>query len=76
MNKMIKIEKRAIHSQNQELVANMKLLLIILLAVACQAYTLIAERSWVKFRKSKTPDLRKLSSTRGTRHYSCNRHSN
>ena len=40
---MIKIEKRAIHSQNQEPVANMKLLLIILLAVACQAYTLITE---------------------------------
>ena len=42
---MNKIEKRAIHSQNQEPVANMKLLLIILLAVECQAYTPITERS-------------------------------
>ena len=33
----------------------MKHLLIILLAVACQAYTPIAERSWVKFRKVKDP---------------------
>ena len=40
---MIKIEKRAIHSWNQEPVANMKLLLIILLAVECQAYTPITE---------------------------------
>ena len=31
----------------------MKLLLIILLAVACQAYTRITERSWVNFRKVK-----------------------
>ena len=31
----------------------MKLLLIILLAVACQAYIPITERSWVKFRKVK-----------------------
>ena len=37
----------------KEPVANMKLLLIILLAVACQAYTPIAERSWLKFRKVK-----------------------
>ena len=40
---MIKKEKRAIHSQNQEPVAKMMLLLIVLLAVACQAYTPIAE---------------------------------
>ena len=33
----------------------MKLLLIILLAVACQAYTPITERSWVKFRKVNQP---------------------
>ena len=52
---MIKIEKQAIHSRNQEPAANMKLLLIILLAVACQAYTPITERSWVKFRKVKDP---------------------
>ena len=31
----------------------MKLLLIMLLAVVCQAYTPIEERSWVKFRKVK-----------------------
>ena len=51
MNKMIRTEKPDIHSCNQEPVANMKFLLIILLAVACQAYTPIVERSWVKFRK-------------------------
>ena len=33
----------------------MKLLLIILLAVACQAYTPIMERSWVNFCKVKQP---------------------
>ena len=33
----------------------MKLLLVILLAVACNAYTPITERSWVKFRKVKDP---------------------
>ena len=48
---MIRILKRDIHSWKQEPVAIMKLLLIILLAVACQAYTPIAERSWMKFRK-------------------------
>ena len=52
---MIQIEKRVIHLRNKEPVANMKLLLLILLAVACQAYTPIAERSWVKFRKVKHP---------------------
>ena len=52
---MIKIEKRATHSRNEEPVANMKLLLIILLAIACQAYTPITERSWVKFRKVNDP---------------------
>ena len=40
---MIKIEKQATHSRNKEPVANMKFLLIILLAVACQAYTPITE---------------------------------
>ena len=38
----------------------MKLLLIILLAVACQAYTPITERSWVKFRKVKEPTYEKI----------------
>ena len=52
---MITIEKRTIHSLNQEPVANMKLSLIILLAIACQAYTPITERSWVKFHKVKDP---------------------
>ena len=54
-NKTIRIEKRDIHLRNYQPVANMKLLLIILLAVACQAYTPIAERSWVKFHKVKVP---------------------
>ena len=40
---MIRIEKQDIHSWKEEPVANMKLLPIILLAVACQAYTPIAE---------------------------------
>ena len=39
----------------------MKLLLIILLAVACQAYTPITERSWVKFRKVKQPIYENIS---------------
>ena len=43
MNKMIKSEKQHIHSPNQEPVATMKVLLIILLAVVCQAYTPITE---------------------------------
>ena len=33
----------------------MKLLLIILLAVACQAYMPIAEQTWLKFRKVNDP---------------------
>ena len=33
----------------------MKLILTFLLAVICQAYTPISERSWVKFRKVKDP---------------------
>ena len=37
----------------------MKALLIILLAVVCQAYTPITERSWVKFRKVKHPTYEK-----------------
>ena len=60
MNKMIRIEKRDIHSRNQEPVANMKLLPIILLAVVCQAYTPITEQSWVKFRKVKEPTYEKI----------------
>ena len=52
---MIQIKKRVIHLRTKEPVANMRTLLIILLAVACQAYTPIAERSWVKFRKVKHP---------------------
>ena len=49
------IKKRDIHLRNQEPVANMIFLPIILLAVACQAYTPITERSWVKFREVKDP---------------------
>ena len=52
---MIRIFKQDIHSRKEEPVANMKILLIILLAVACQAYMPIAERSWVKFRKVNDP---------------------
>ena len=52
---MIQIEKRIIHLWNNEPVANMKPLLLILLAVMCQAYTPIAEQSWVKFRKVEHP---------------------
>ena len=50
---MTKIEKRVIHLWTKEPVTNMKVLLIILLAVACQAYTPITEQSVVKFRKVK-----------------------
>ena len=38
----------------------MKLLLIILLAVACQAYMPIEERSWVTFRKVNDPTYEKV----------------
>ena len=48
---MNQIQKRITHLRNKEPVANMKLLLLILLAGACQTHTPIAERSWVKFRK-------------------------
>ena len=41
--------------RNKEPVANMKLLLILLLAGACQTYTPIAERIWVKFKNVKDP---------------------
>ena len=49
MNKMNRNERREIHLQNQEPIVNMKLLPVILLAVACNTYTPITERSWVKF---------------------------
>ena len=52
---MNKNERRDIHSQNQEPIVNMKFLPVILLAVVCQAYTPITERSWVKFHKVKDP---------------------
>ena len=52
---MINSEKQHIYSPNQQPVSNMKVLLIVLLAVVCQAYTPITERSWVKFRKVKDP---------------------
>ena len=41
--------------RNKEPVANMKLLLLLLLAGVCQTYMPIAERSGVKFRKVKHP---------------------
>ena len=40
---MIQIKKQIIHLRNKEPVANMKLLLLLLLAVVCQAYTPIVE---------------------------------
>ena len=49
MNKMIQIKKRITHLRNKKPVANMKLLLLLLLAGACQTYMPIAEQSWVKF---------------------------
>ena len=52
---MIQIQKRIIHLRNEEPVAIMKLLLLLLLAGVCQTYTPIAEQSWVKFRKVKCP---------------------
>ena len=41
--------------RNKEPVANMKLLLMFLLAGTCLAYTPIAEQSWVKFKHVKVP---------------------
>ena len=52
---MIQSKKRITHLRNKEPVVNMKLLLLLLLVGACQTYTPIAERSWVKFRKVKYP---------------------
>ena len=52
---MIQIPKQIIHLRNEEPVAIMKLILILLLAGACSTYTPIAERSWVKFRKVTYP---------------------
>ena len=43
MNKIDRNVKRDIHSQNREPIVNMKFLPVILLAVACQAYTPITE---------------------------------
>ena len=43
MNKMITSENLVIHLRKKEPVANMNLILIILLAVACQAYKPITE---------------------------------
>ena len=48
-------EKSAKHSRDPQPISNMKLMLTILLAIVCQAYTPINERSWVKFRKVKDP---------------------
>ena len=52
---MIQTKKRLIHLWNKEPVANMNFIILLLLAGACQTYTPIAERSWVKFRKVKCP---------------------
>ena len=53
-NKIITTEKLVTHLRKKEPVANMKLLLLFLLAGVCQTFTPIAERSWVKFRKYNT----------------------
>ena len=52
---MIPIPQKIIHSRNIGPVAIMKLIILLLLAGACQTYTPIAERSWVKFRKVPCP---------------------
>ena len=54
-NKMIQIPKQITHLRNKEPVAIMKLILLLLLAGACQTYKPIAERSWVDFRKVQCP---------------------
>ena len=41
--------------RNKEPVANMKLLLMLLLAGTCLAYMPMTERSWVKFKHVKVP---------------------
>ena len=46
--------------QNREPIVNMKFLPVILLVVACQAYTPITEQSWVKFRKVKDPTYKTI----------------
>ena len=43
------------HLQSKEPIVIMKLILLLLLVGACQTYTPIAERSWVKFHKVKCP---------------------
>ena len=45
MNKIDRNVRRDIHLQSREQIVNMKFLLVILLAVACQAYTPITEQS-------------------------------
>ena len=60
MNKINRNERRVIHLQNREPIVNMKLLLVILLVVVCQAYTPITERSWVKFCKVKDPTYKTI----------------
>ena len=52
---MIQISRQIIHLRNKEPVAIMKLIILLLLAGACQTYTPIAEQSWVKFRKVPCP---------------------
>ena len=54
-NKIIPTKTCIIHLRNKQPVANMKLLLLLLLAGACQTYMPIVEQSWVKFRKVKHP---------------------
>ena len=52
---MIWIPSKVIHSRNIQRVVIMKLMILLQLAGACQTYTPITERSWVKFRKVPCP---------------------
>ena len=67
---------RVIHLQNQEPIVNMKLLLMILLAVACPSIHTNHRTKLGEVSQSKGPNLRNSSSTWGTRHYSCNAYPN
>ena len=67
-NKIIHTKTRITHLRNKEPVANMKLLLLLLLAGACQTYT---PMKLGEIPKSETPSLQKLSFARGTKYYSC-----
>ena len=52
---MTRMPRKVVHSRNIGPVAIMKLMILLLLAGACQTYTPITERSWVKFLKVPCP---------------------